>query len=122
MSSVTKETISYDAQAETSPLPMGPAAAAILAGGIGSAWYGLMVLLAEASKGFGNLLNFYKPVGPLSGKTIVGVAGFLLVWLVLGSLWKDKDVELNKVWPVALVLIILGLVFTFPPFFELFAH
>lgn len=120
--SVTRETISYDAQTESAPLPMGPAAAAILAGGIGSAWYGLMVLLAEASKGFGNLLNFYKPVGPLSGKTIVGVAGFLLVWLVLGSLWKDKDVELNKVWPVALVLIILGLVFTFPPFFELFAH
>ncbi|MGE5590733.1 MAG: hypothetical protein ACM3ZA_09000 [Bacillota bacterium] len=120
MSSVTKETIPYDAQTESAPVPMGPASAAILAGGIGTAWYGLMVLLAAASKGMASLLTFYTPVGPLSGKTTVGVAGFLLAWLVLDSLWKDKDIKVSKVWPVTLALVAVGLLFTFPPFFEAF--
>ncbi|MCL5677610.1 MAG: hypothetical protein M1602_07115 [Firmicutes bacterium] len=121
MSSVVKETISPNLVAEPMPLPNGPAAAAILAGGIGTAWYGLLVILAESVKNIGNLLNFYKPSGPLSGKTTVGVLGFLLIWAVLHNLWKGKDVEIEKVWTVSLALIVIGLVLTFPPVFLFFA-
>lgn len=121
MSSVVKETISPNPVAEPMPLPNGPAAAAILAGGIGTAWYGLLVILAESVKNIGNLLNFYKPSGPLSGKTTVGVLGFLLIWAVLHNLWKRKDVEIEKVWTVSLALIVIGLVLTFPPVFLFFA-
>lgn len=117
MSSVTKETISHNSEAEPMPLPNGPAAAAILAGGIGSAWYGLVVVLAESVKSIGKLLTFYKPVGNLSGKTIIGVLGFLLAWVILNSVWKGRDVKVEKVWNVTLALIVLGLVLTFPPVF-----
>lgn len=121
MSSVVKETISPNSEAEPMPLPNGPAAAAILAGGIGTAWYGLMVVLAEGVKAIGNLLNFYKPSGPLSGKTTIGVLGFLLSWVILNNLWKGKDVKVEKVWTISLALIVIGLVLTFPPVFLFFA-
>lgn len=120
MSSVSTLKESIDPEPELSPIPNGPAAAAILAGGIGSAFYGLVTVLAEAIKGIGNALNWYKPSGPLSGKTGVGVLGFILAWVILANLWKDKDVAVDKVWKVTVGLILLGLLFTFPPFFLAF--
>lgn len=116
MSTVTKERIAP----ESAPLPSGPAAAAILAAGIGSAFYGLLVCLAEfpaVAKAF----TLSKGVGPLSGKTTFGMLGFLAAWAVLASMWKGKEVNIDKVWKVSLVLIALGIVFTFPPFFLLWA-
>ncbi|MCX5893781.1 MAG: hypothetical protein NTW80_12590 [Deltaproteobacteria bacterium] len=56
----------------------GSIVASMLAAGIGCLVYGILVCLAEASKAIGGILNFYDPVGPLSGKTIVAV----VVWLV----------------------------------------
>src|SRR4051812_37189182 len=57
--------------------PNGPAAAAFLACGVGSAVLGLAIVLVEASPGHvKSWLNFYDPVGPLSGKTIVAVVAF----------------------------------------------
>ena len=117
MASATREKPSHNPEADPIPLPNGPAAAAILAGGIGSAWYGLLVVLAESVKSIGKLLTFYKPVGNLTGKTIIGVAGFLLSWFILNSLWKGKDVKVDQVWTAALVLIVVGLILTFPPVF-----
>ena len=51
-------------------LTNGPAAAALLAVGMGSLALGLCVILSEAIKSVNKALNFYDPVGPLSGKTI----------------------------------------------------
>jgi hypothetical protein len=102
-------------------LKNGKAAAALLAGGIGACAIGLMTVLAEASPAVKTFLTFSVPVGPLSGKTIVGVSIWLISWLVLGLLWKDKDVEINKVVIAAFVFLALGLLFTFPPFFLSFS-
>jgi hypothetical protein len=101
--------------------PNGSAAAALVAGGLGSFAVGLMTVLAEASDGLRSALAFYPPAGPLSGKTTVAVAIWLVAWAVLGRLWGDKDVDFDRAATWAFVLLGAGLVATFPPFFELFA-
>jgi hypothetical protein len=101
-------------------LKNGKAAAALLAGGIGAFGVGLMTVLVEASEAIKTALTIYKPVGPLSGKTTIGVLIWLVAWAVLGNLWKDKEVPFGKVVVAAFVFLALGLLFTFPPFFLLF--
>ena len=100
----------------------GSAAAAVLAAGIGSAMLGLIVVLSEASGTLADALNFYNPVGPLSGKTAVPIFVWLVSWAILHELWKERELDLGKVGGVSLVLVALGLLGTFPPFFDLFAH
>ena len=98
----------------------GPAAAALLAAGIGSMVLGLFVILAEVSNSVKNALNFYSPVGPLSGKTTLAIVIWILSWMILHSSWKNKQVSFAGVFTASLILIILGLLGTFPPFFDLF--
>jgi hypothetical protein len=98
----------------------GPAAAALLAAGIGSLALGLFVILAEALNSVKNALNIYGPVGPLSGKTSFAIAIWLAAWIILHISWKNKQVNFAGVYAVSLILIILGLLGTFPPFFDLF--
>jgi hypothetical protein len=101
-------------------LKYGLAAAALLAGGIGAFALGVMTILAEVSSAFKTAITFVKPVGALSGKTTIGVIVWLVTWVVLGYLWKDKDVAFGKIVIAAFVFLALGLLFTFPPFFLLF--
>jgi hypothetical protein len=100
----------------------GPIVAAMLAAGIGSFVLGLMICLAQGSKAIGNLLNFYDPVGPLSGKTIVAVVVWLIAWGVLANKWKDQSADFGKMYKVTLILVGLGLLGSFPVFFDLFGH
>ena len=44
----------------------------------------------------------------------------LIAWLVLHQLWKTKTVNFRKTFHATLVLVALGVVGTFPTFFELF--
>ena len=101
-------------------IPNGPAAAALLAGGIGSAIFGLIVLFSEINESFGGSLNWYNPVGPLSGKSTLGVAAFFIAWGVLHFMWKDKDVNFKSISIAAFILLAIGLLTTFPPFWSLF--
>jgi len=101
--------------------PDGPFAAALLAAGIGCFLLGLLTTLAEASVGFRTFLNFYNPVGPLSGKTTYAVVLYAISWAVLGYLWKGRDNMVRVVLRPFVVLTLLGLLGTFPIFFELFA-
>lgn len=101
--------------------PNGPVAAAILASGIGSLFLGIFVILSEASEGWHNALELTKGVGPLSGKTTFAVIIYLVSWAVLYGVLGKKDVDLNKAAVVTAVLIGAALLFTFPPFFLLFA-
>jgi hypothetical protein len=101
--------------------PNGAAAAAILASGIGSVLYGLIVLLAESNKAISDLLVLSKAVGPLSGKSTFGVLAWLVVWGLLHLMWRHKNVNFSRVWMATLVLIGVSLVLTFPLFFMLFA-
>jgi hypothetical protein len=102
-------------------LPNGPVAAALVAGGIGSAVIGLMTVLAEASVPIKDALNWWNPAGPLTGKTLVGVIAFGIAWVVLHFMYQGKNVNFTHWATVAFVLLGLGLLGTFPPFFDLFA-
>ncbi len=101
-------------------IPNGPGAAAILAAGIGSAALGVVTLAAEVSDAVGKLLNFYGPAGPLSGKTTVTIIVWLVAWFVLSRLWQSKTVNMAAVNLAAFVLLGIGFLLTFPPFWALF--
>lgn len=102
-------------------LPNGPVAAALVAGGLGSAVIGLMTALAEASGTVKNALNWWDPAGPLAGKALVGVIVFVAAWAVLHAIFRGKNVNFARAAAAAYVLLGLGLLLTFPPIFELFA-
>jgi hypothetical protein len=100
----------------------GSIVAAMLAAGIGCLVLGLTTSLAQGSKAIGGFLNFYDPVGPLGGKTIVAVVVWLVAWGVLASKWKDQSADFGKMYKVTLILVGLGLLGTFPLFFDLLGH
>ena len=100
-------------------IPNGPGAAAILAAGIGCAAVGILALIGDASEGVGDFLNFYNPVGTLSGITTVSIIIWLAAWFVLGRLWRRKTVAIARVNLAAFALLLVGLLFTFPPFMDL---
>lgn len=102
-------------------LPNGPVVAALIAGGLGSATIGLMTVLAEASKSMEDALNWWKPAGPLTGKTLIGVLAFFTSWIVLHFIFRGKNVTFARAAMLALILLGLGFLGTFPPFFALFA-
>lgn len=102
-------------------VPNGPVAAALLAGGIGSMVIGLMTVLTEMSATIKNALNWWNPAGPLAGKAGVGVIAFLVSWAVLHFLFRGKEVNFPVLSRIAFILLALGLIGTFPPFFKLFA-
>lgn len=99
---------------------IGAATAAFLSSGIGTLVIGLMTTGAVLSEGLKNALNWWNPAGPLTGKTGVGMLAWLVSWIILHTLWKDKEADFNKVFVITLILIGLGFVLTFPPVFEAF--
>ncbi|MGZ8696856.1 MAG: hypothetical protein ACXWZ1_05830 [Gaiellaceae bacterium] len=101
--------------------PTGPVAAAVLAAGIGIFILGLLTTLSEASVGVKDFLDFYDRVGPLSGKTILASAAYLGSWAILHALWRRQNRELRPILIATVVLIVLGILGTFPTFFQAFA-
>jgi len=106
---------------ENTSLPNGPAAAALLAGGIGAAVLGIVTTLSEASAGFASAMRWSAAVGPLSGKVGVTLILYLLSWVILHVAWRNKNVRFNQVATIAFILLAIGLLGTFPPIFGLFA-
>jgi fluoride ion exporter CrcB/FEX len=111
----------YGPVTELAPKPNGPALAAVVAGAFGCFVLGFFTTIAEASESLRTWLAWSNPVGPLTGKTDLAVAGFAGAWLLLGFLWRGKEVDARKTVIVSLVLIALGILGTFPTFFERFA-
>jgi hypothetical protein len=101
--------------------PTGPVAAAVLATGIGIFVLGLLTTLSEASTSVADFLKWSDDVGPLSGKTILSVIAFFASWAVLHLLWRNQDRALRPILITAAILAALGIVGTFPTFFEAFA-
>ncbi|MEX0852819.1 MAG: hypothetical protein WD036_05995 [Bauldia sp.] len=101
-------------------VPNGPGAAAILAAGIGCAALGILALTAETSSTVHDLMNFYGPVGPLSGKTTVAIVVWLVAWYALSRLWRAKTVKMGAVNGAAFILLGIGFLLTFPPVWRLF--
>lgn len=106
---------------ETADKPFAPVAAVFLAAGLGAVVLGVLTTLSEASTGIGDALNWFNSVGPLSGKTIISCAVFFVAWAILGVVLKGKEPAPDKVFIWTGVLVVIGLVLTFPTFFQLFA-
>jgi hypothetical protein len=116
---IEKQPLAAPAPAEVKP-PSGPAAALILAGGIAVFCMGLVTTLGEASTGIADGLQWNDRVGPLSGKTLITVIVFAAAWALLHTLWRRSNPPLRSITVTSAVLIVLGLVGTFPTFFQAF--
>jgi hypothetical protein len=106
--------------ASARPMLNGKGAAAILAAGIGSFLVAVFAILGDQSAFFKNLFIFYKPTGPLSGVTTCAILSWLIAWLLLHRLWSWRDVAIARVSAVSLILLLLGLLLTFPPLADFF--
>ncbi len=100
-------------------LPNGPAAAAILAAGVGCSVLGILAVVADASKPMARALTFYLPTGPLSGVSSIAILMWLVTWFTLARRWRTKTVNIARVNATALLLLALGILLTFPPFADL---
>ncbi len=100
-------------------LSNGPGAAAILAAGLGSLALGVFALAGDASPPIRLALNVWNPTGPLSGVTTGAVIVWLVAWFALARAWGRRSVNLARVNTAAFIMLIAGLLLTFPPFMDL---
>ena len=106
--------------ASAAAVPNGSGAAALLAAGIGAFALAILAIAGDQIAGFKRLMIFYRPTGPLSGVTTTAIAVWLVAWGLLESRWRRRTVEIGKIAAAALVLLVLGLLLTFPPLADLF--
>ena len=99
-------------------LPSGPAAAVVLAAGVASFALGVLSMLAAASGSVSDALTLSDGVGDLSGVTTGAAVAFFASWAGLAIGWRHANPSLARVAAAAGVLIALGLLGTFPPFFN----
>jgi hypothetical protein len=102
--------------------PNGPVAAALLAGGIGCAVLGVVTFANQVmpANAFSQWLVWYKPVGALAGKSSLAILAFLLAWAILGLLWRRRELRFGRIAIISFILLAVGLIGTFPPFWVLF--
>jgi hypothetical protein len=98
----------------------GPAAAVVAAAGLGCFVLGLLSVLAAASVWVSETLAVSDRVGEMSGLSLAAVAVFFASWAGLTVAWRRANPPLLRVAAASGALIVLGLLGTFPPFFNLF--
>lgn len=101
-------------------MPNGSGAAAVLSAGIGAFALAVLAFAGDKSAAVKSLLVFYKPTGPLSGVTTAAILIWLFTWGILEWRWRNRTVAVGRTNAIALILLGLGLVLTFPPFVDLF--
>jgi hypothetical protein len=107
---------------ESKKMSLSAASAAMVSGGIGALTIGILTTGAAAFSALKDFLAWYTPTGSLSGKTSIGIAAWLISWLILGNLWKDKEYDLGKAFNLTMILIAIGVILTFPLVFEAFGE
>jgi len=100
--------------------PNGPAAAAVLAVGVGVLVLGVLAVLSEASTSIHDWLEFSERVGPLSGKTTIAAVAWLGSWLASAALLWRRQVAFSAVIVISGGFFALGVIGTFPEVFERF--
>jgi hypothetical protein len=104
----------------TVELTNGSGAAAVLAAGIGAFTIAVIDIAADEVASIKSMTNFYRPTGPLSGVTTISILVWLACWAILDWQWRKKNVGMARIGTVALVLLVLSLLLTFPPIAEIF--
>jgi hypothetical protein len=101
-------------------LTNGSGSAAVLAAGIGSFALAVLACVGDKSAAVKIILAFYKPTGPLSGVTTTAILIWLFAWGILEWRWRYRTVAVGRISAVALALLGLSLLLTFPPVVDLF--
>lgn len=91
--------------------------ASMIASGIGSLVLGIAIVLAEVSPGFKTFATWNSGVGPLSGKTGLSMIAFAFSWVVLHYAFRNRSITLTTSFMWTIVLVVLGLLLSFPPVF-----
>jgi len=102
-----------------SPLTNGKGAAAILAVAIGALALGIFTMAGDAVPSAASFFNVWAPTGPLSGVTGLSIIVWLVAWWGLSLLWREREVSLKGVNWAAALMIVTGLLLTFPPVMDL---
>lgn len=105
---------------DSAAISNGSGAAAILSAGFGSFAVAFFAIAADKSGFVKNMFVFYKPTGALSGETTVAICLWLAAWAILEWRWRKRTVSLRRINLVALGLLGLSLLLTFPPIGDLF--
>jgi hypothetical protein len=98
----------------------GFAAATLIGGGLGVAFFGVLTLVSEVWVTTQPGLTISKDVGPLSGKAVYGVVGWLVAWAVLALILRNRDVSERFTYWTAGILVAIGFLLTFPPVWKVF--
>jgi hypothetical protein len=99
----------------------GPAAAVLLATGVGALVLGILTTINEASQDVHDFLEFFGRVGPLSGKTIIAGAVFFGSWGIFAWILGSRNPPFRPIVIATAVMVVIGFVMTFPIFFQAFA-
>lgn len=102
----------------TTNQPNGAAMSAMLAAAIASAAFGALVLLGAT--GVFSAPAIYAPAGGLSGRSTGALLVWLITWVLLHRQWRDRSVSMSRVSAWSFVLVLVSIVATFPPLWELF--
>jgi len=100
-------------------IPNGWARPQLLAAGIGACAVAVLAIAADKMPAMQRLMIFYRPTGPLSGVTTSAIVVWLLAWGALEIRWRQREVNLQRVGAVAMALLIVSLLLTFPPLADL---
>src|SRR4030042_358821 len=107
-----------DVQESDSRSADGAAAAAILAAAIGVVFLGIFTTLSEANTDFHDWANWWDRVGPLSGKSSLGLIVWLASWPFLHLALFRRDNVLPASMLVYVASFLAGMGLMFPPIFE----
>ncbi|HEX9344210.1 MAG TPA: hypothetical protein VF995_11425 [Actinomycetota bacterium] len=102
--------------------PNGGIVAAVIAAGAACAVLGILTVLAAAVPALADVLTFYAPAGPITGKFILATIAYLIIWANLHFRLRGRELSLSKGFVITLLLLMTGLIGTFPPFYQLFGH
>jgi hypothetical protein len=98
--------------------PFGPAAAVVVAAGLAAFALGLLSVLTAVSASVSDALTLSERVGDISGLSVAVAVVFFGAWGGLFVAWREADPRFGRVAAAAAVLVALGLLGTFPPFFN----
>jgi hypothetical protein len=92
----------------------GSGAAAILAAGVGALALGVLAVAGDKVAAVGRWMIFYRPTGPLSGVTTTAIVIWLGCWGALEWRGGRRSVDVGRICWVALGLLAVGVLLTFP--------
>jgi hypothetical protein len=88
--------------------------------GVCSLALAVLAIAGDKSASIKSILVFYKPTGPLSGVTTVAILIWLFTWGILEWRWRNRTIAVGRTNALALTLLGLSLLLTFPPVGDFF--